>query len=151
VTSPSVSKPAPSSFVPKSTEPAKSLEELIDQLPEPEPEPVRTPVSSPAPPRPEPELSRPAPAKPAYELDQGYSLPDEIETAPVITPSVAPQHAAPQQEKLSLGRIQIEGTENAEIISANALQLPVRVKIGGDTRIYRMDLAIKLDGFKSED
>ncbi|OQC23283.1 MAG: hypothetical protein BWX71_02114 [Deltaproteobacteria bacterium ADurb.Bin072] len=50
----------------------------------------------------------------------------------------------------TVGRIQIVGTDNAEIISANALSIPVMVKIEGDSRVYRMDLAIKLDGFKPE-
>lgn len=50
-----------------------------------------------------------------------------------------------------LGRIQIIGTDNAEIISANAISVPIRVRIEGDVKEYRMDLAIKLDGFKPED
>lgn len=49
---------------------------------------------------------------------------------------------------VSLGRIQIVGTEPAEIISANALSIPVRVKIEGDNKVYRIDLAIKIDGLK---
>jgi hypothetical protein len=53
--------------------------------------------------------------------------------------------------KSSIGRIQIVGTDNAEIISANAISVPIRVKIEGDMKIYRIDLAIKLDGFKPED
>jgi hypothetical protein len=89
---------------------------------------------------------KPAQTKPSYEIDQGYSLPEEKK------PDVAPSDIAAHQEKRSFGnRIQIVGTENAEIISANAVQLPIRVKFEGDTRIYRMDLAIKLDGFKSEE
>jgi hypothetical protein len=53
--------------------------------------------------------------------------------------------------KSILGRIQIVGTDNAEIISANAISVPIRVKIEGDVKEYRMDLAIKLDGFKQEE
>ncbi len=53
--------------------------------------------------------------------------------------------------KPSVGRIQIVGTDNAEIISANAISVPIRVKIEGDMKVYRIDLAIKLDGFKPED
>jgi len=49
------------------------------------------------------------------------------------------------------GRIQIVGTDIAEIISANAISVPIRVKIEGDMKVYRIDLAIKLDGFKPED
>jgi hypothetical protein len=43
------------------------------------------------------------------------------------------------------------GTDNAEIISANAISIPIRIKIEGDMKVYKMDLAIKLDGFKPED
>jgi mutual gliding-motility protein MglA len=53
--------------------------------------------------------------------------------------------------KHSIGRIQIVGTDNAEIISANAISVPIRVKFEGDMKVYRIDLAIKLDGFKPED
>jgi hypothetical protein len=53
--------------------------------------------------------------------------------------------------KHSVGRIQIVGTDNAEIISSNAISVPLRVKIEGDMKVYRLDLAIKLDGFKPED
>ena len=48
----------------------------------------------------------------------------------------------------ALGRIQIVGTENAEILSANALCIPIKVKIEGDQKVYRLDLAIKIDGLK---
>jgi hypothetical protein len=40
------------------------------------------------------------------------------------------------------------GTENAEIMSANALTIPLKVKIEGDTKVYRLELAIKIDGFR---
>jgi hypothetical protein len=53
--------------------------------------------------------------------------------------------------KSFIGRIQIVGTDNAEIISANAISIPIRIKIEGNMKVYKMDLAIKLDGFKSED
>ena len=43
------------------------------------------------------------------------------------------------------GRIQIIGTENAKIISTNAISIPLRIKIEGDDRTYIMDLAIKMD------
>jgi len=83
----------------------------------------------------------PSPARSSCEISQVFSLSDDPE----------PAGAAPGKNKASLGRIQIVGTESAEIISANAVQLPLRVKIEGDTRVYRMDLAIKLDGFKPEE
>jgi hypothetical protein len=62
-----------------------------------------------------------------------------------------PLVALPLESGIQAGRIHIVGTENAEIISTNAVQLPVHVKIEGDTKIYRIDLAIKLDGFKLEE
>ncbi len=53
--------------------------------------------------------------------------------------------------KSVIGRIQIVGTDNAEIISTNAISIPIRIKFEGDMKVYKMDLAIKLDGFKPED
>lgn len=61
-----------------------------------------------------------------------------------------PERSIDADAKAAVGRIQIVGTDNAEIISANALSIPIKVKIEGDTKVYRMDLAIKLDGFKEE-
>lgn len=66
-------------------------------------------------------------------------MPDEIEErnhAPTV---------------ISGGHIQIVGTENAEIISVNAISLPIQLKIEGDDRVYRMNLAIKLDSIHVED
>lgn len=171
--SPAASRTAPSSFMPKPADSAqgKTIEEILDQhLPEPEPaapvaappRPVRetAPEQGPVlhkpvmetpqdiePPAAAPRKAAPEPVKaePVYEIDQGYSLPEE--PAPVSSPDF--KHL---EEKGSiLGRLHIVGTENAEIISANAVQLPIKVQIEGDTRIYRMDLAIKLDGFKPEE
>jgi signal recognition particle receptor subunit beta len=48
------------------------------------------------------------------------------------------------------GRIKIVGTENAKIISANALSIPIRLKIEGDERTFMMDLAIKIDSLLPE-
>jgi len=43
------------------------------------------------------------------------------------------------------GRIQIVGTENAKIISVNAISIPLHLKIEGDSRTFTMDLAVKID------
>jgi len=43
------------------------------------------------------------------------------------------------------GRIQIVGTENAKIISVNAISIPLRLKIEGDSRTFMMDVAVKID------
>lgn len=43
------------------------------------------------------------------------------------------------------GRIQIVGTENAKIISVNAISIPLHLKIEGDERTFVMDLAVKID------
>jgi signal recognition particle receptor subunit beta len=172
VAPPASPKTAPTSFMPKPADSAsiKTVEEILDQhLPGPEP---AAPVAAPykpvreLPPEHDPSLRRPvmeplrdieAPAsykkapepvqaEPVYEIDQGYSLPEEPGTLS------SPELASPGEEKrTTIGRLHIVGTENAEIISANAVQLPIKVQIEGDTRTYRMDLAIKLDGFKPEE
>ena len=74
--------------------------------------------------------------EPALDLS-GYNEPESSVTVAGIKPSI--------------GRIQIVGTDNAEIISANAISVPIRVKFEGDMKVYKIDLAIKLDGFKPED
>jgi len=56
---------------------------------------------------------------------------------------------APEAPEKALGRIQIVGMEPAETISTNALSIPLRVRIEGDTKVYRIDLAIKIDGLKT--
>ena len=82
----------------------------------------------------------------------------ELPKATGVSEQESPMHeeseplvALPLESGIQAGRIHIVGTENAEIISTNAVQLPVHVKIEGDTKIYRIDLAIKLDGFKLEE
>jgi hypothetical protein len=49
------------------------------------------------------------------------------------------------------GRIQIIGIGNAEIVSVNAISIPLRLKIEGDNRVFKMDVAIKLDKIKPEE
>ena len=96
----------------------------------------------------QPDLSQPIhPAKP-HEPAQAKHVEPTLEFSRYDEPE--PSVPEPEQKSM-LGRIQIVGTDNAEIISANALSLPVRVRLEGDTRIYRMDLAIKLDGLKPEE
>jgi len=49
------------------------------------------------------------------------------------------------------GRIQIVGTGDATIISANAISLPIKLKFDENERTYMMDIAIKLDKLIPED
>jgi mutual gliding-motility protein MglA len=49
------------------------------------------------------------------------------------------------------GRIQIVGTDNAKIISVNAISIPLHLKIEGDPRTFTMDLAVKLDRIVPEE
>jgi len=80
------------------------------------------------------------------QVEPEYELPDEIASPIEETPQ--PQQAAPSAEGISGtsgGRIQIVGTDNAKIISANAINIPIRLKIEGDERTYTMNLALKLD------
>lgn len=74
-----------------------------------------------------------------------------VSSADLSTHDEPEPSAMKQRSKSSTGRIQIIGTENAEIISANAISVPLRVMIEGDVKEYRLDLAIKLDGFKPKD
>jgi hypothetical protein len=91
------------------------------------------------------ETKAPAPDHPHIEPEPA-PIPKPIAPEPVI---VLPE-TAPDKEFLG-GRIQIVGTQNAEIIAANVINVPVRLKIQGDERIYKMDFAIKLDSIIPED
>ncbi|MCD6570568.1 MAG: GTPase domain-containing protein [Deltaproteobacteria bacterium] len=66
------------------------------------------------------------------------------------TPLDSPQKAKVEPD-ITGGRIQIVGTGNATIISANAISLPIKLKFDKDGRIYIMDIAIKLDKLVPED
>ena len=82
-----------------------------------------------------------------------YELPDEVE-------SQIPENPLSQQTDIPIegnssssslgGRIQIVGTNNAQVISANAINIPIRLKIEGDERTYTMDLALKIDSLIPE-
>jgi len=85
----------------------------------------------------------------SYQSEQ--TRPD-YDTPPKPEASI-PEISLPEQEQSAStggaesfgGRIQIVGTENAKIISANAISIPLCIKIEGDERTYKMDLAIKMD------
>ncbi len=104
----------------------------------PEPVPERRPVES-------------APTQ-QHQQNNDYAPPPGLEPSPS---SVSPQHQSmaesPGEQASFGGRIQIVGTENAKIISANAISIPIRLKIEGDKRMFTMDLAIKLDSLLPED
>ncbi len=94
------------------------------------------------------EYNEPLQAEPSYDfsqedLTQAPSAIDEIEPEPSV--------ADLPQTGFSGGRIQIVGTGDASIISANALSVPIKVKIEGDERTFMMELAIKLDSLIPED
>lgn len=103
--------------------------------------------------------TRKAPPADMYRTEEKAAAPDKqhIEPAPRDIPEpiapetvTAPSEPAPAK-KPSGGRIQIIGTQNAEIIATNVINIPVRLKIQGDERIYKMDFAIKLDSIIPED
>jgi len=49
------------------------------------------------------------------------------------------------------GRIQIVGTGDSEVISTNAINVPIQLKVEGDARTFMMNFAIKLDSLLPED
>ena len=93
-------------------------------------------------------LSQTAPSSKEQEPSPGLHMESSLDLSRSDEPEPTISGIGP---KPSIGRIQIVGTDNAEIISANAISVPIRVKIEGDMKVYRIDLAIKLDGFKPED
>ncbi len=58
---------------------------------------------------------------------------------------LAPEEPVQTINEFSGGRIRIVSTGTPSIISANAFNLPVKIKIENDDKIYIMDMAIKLD------
>ncbi|MBN2298151.1 MAG: hypothetical protein JXM72_06130 [Deltaproteobacteria bacterium] len=88
------------------------------------------------------------------QMEPEYELPDEIQS-PIQENSIPiPQQAGPSIEGgpgSFGGRIQVVGTNDAKIISANAINIPIRLKIEGDERTYTMNLALKLDSLIPEE
>lgn len=146
---PTVQQPAPKPKLPEAEQP-------IVRHHEPSPDMSMYDEPAPAESRePELDMSRyeePAPAV-RHEPTPDMSMYDARQMEPARGTSLyeEPQGAVEAGGRVSMGRIHIVGTDNAEIISANALSLPIRVQVEGDTRVYRMNLAIKLDGFKPEE
>ncbi len=58
---------------------------------------------------------------------------------------LTPEEPVQASAEFSGGRIRIVSTGTPSIISANAFNLPVKIKIENDDKIYIMDMAIKLD------
>jgi len=79
------------------------------------------------------------PADQSVKDDAQITLPNEVEPP------------LPGMASMPGGRIQIVGTEPAEIISVNAISVPLRLKIEGDDGVYRITLAIKLDNLTREE
>lgn len=65
--------------------------------------------------------------------------------------SSTPLKEAKAEPDITGGRIQIVGTGDATIISANAINLPIKLKFDENERTYMMDIAIKLDKLIPED
>lgn len=108
--------------------------------------------------RPPEPISERAPTEPAlhpvehtsYEMDAPQRQAPPIQERTMTPPqeraiSVDPETSISGTPDFSGGRIQIVGTENAKIISVNAISIPLHLKIEGDSRTFMMDLAIKLD------
>ena len=58
---------------------------------------------------------------------------------------LAPEEPVQASAEFTGGRIRIVSTGTPSIISANAFNLPIKIKIENDDKIYIMDMAIKLD------
>lgn len=93
-----------------------------------------------------PNEPQPAPSgAPSYETPQKPDTPAQDRPAPPY------QGASSSSDgDFSGGRIQIVGTENAKIISVNAMSIPLHLKVEGDSRTYTMELAIKIDSLVPE-
>jgi len=85
---------------------------------------------------------QPAPhSAPQYDLPQKPAAPAPVDAGTVPSGETG----------FSGGRIQIMGTENAKVISVNAISIPLHLKIEGDPRTYTMELAIKIDNLIPEE
>jgi len=104
------------------------------------------------PPRMGPAAAAPASDRPAPEAAPVHHAPVHPHTPPQYESTAHETHGAHSGSRAEVagGRIQIVGTGNAEVISANAFSIPVHVKIEGDNRVFVMDMAIKLDRFIPE-
>lgn len=104
------------------------------------------------PPRMGPAAAQPAGERPAPEAAPMHHAPAYPQTSPQSESTAHDTRVAHPSAKPEVtgGRIQIVGTGNAEVISANAFSIPVHVKIEGDNRVFVMDMAIKLDRFIPE-
>lgn len=99
--------------------------------------------------KPEPAPDRPSP-EPAVHQNQPYRPQPEPAGKPVFPMQEKPLPKQPETYSgpsgaFAGGRIQIVGTENAKIISVNAISIPLHIKIEGDPGTYTMELAVKLD------
>ena len=133
-----LSQPAPSPKV-QEPSPERQMEPALDLSRYDEPQPSMT-------------ETRVKPSVGKVQKEQEFSPERHVEPALDLSRYDEPQPIVTGTGAKPLGgRIQIVGTDIAEIISANAISVPIRVKIEGDMKVYRIDLAIKLDGFKPED
>jgi len=96
---------------------------------------------------------RPTPLTEQSQID--YAMSPQPQSQPKQAPShnrsEKPMHNEQTGLELPDGRIQIISTGETEIISANAINLPLKFKINNDKKIYTMELAIKLDNIKQEE
>lgn len=101
--------------------------------------------------------ARPAPVverlHPAEPVEPAASMREHAPQAKAFheTPAEEIHAADAERSGIAGGRIQIVGTGSAQVLSVNALSVPIRFKMEGDDRIFTMDLAIKLDKIIPED
>jgi mutual gliding-motility protein MglA len=111
-------------------------------------EPAPAPISSP---------EKPAPSVPApdqslqHQLEQTVSHADLSRSRHEEPAPAMPAPRQPEARGIDGGRIQIVGTDNAKLISVNAITIPIHLKIDGDPRTFTLDIAIKLDKLVPED
>ncbi len=92
-------------------------------------------------------------AAPLHETAQRHEQQPLEKPAPPQERTITRHQESVQSEisEFTGGRIQVVGTENAKIISVNAISIPIHLKLEGDSRTFTMDLAIKLDRLIPED
>ncbi len=91
------------------------------------------------------------PAAPSPPLNDPPKKPDFPSSSPDIPMPEDTVAALSGEAEFSGGRIQIVGTENAKIISVNAISIPLHLKVEGDSRTYTMEMAIKIDSLIPEE